>query len=167
MLLKFGWLFIGFGAFALLPAAAVQAAPGRVLFAGGKWAGIDFGARCEARSGALWARTGTRPFAGFAFGGGATGRFYVHLARPARAGASVIATIESQPFLLAGRGQWAWGRGGDQQRALLNAVRYGQSMRVEARDSTGRRIVDRYSLAGAATAIDAAAAACAGKSAPR
>jgi hypothetical protein len=37
-------------------------------------------------------------------------------------------------------------------------------MRVESRDENGARIVDRYSLASAATAIDAAAAACAGKS---
>jgi hypothetical protein len=36
-------------------------------------------------------------------------------------------------------------------------------MRVEARDGAGRRFADTYGLAGAATAIDAAAARCAGK----
>jgi hypothetical protein len=44
---------------------------------------------------------------------------------------------------------------------LIEAARYGESMRVEARDRGGRRIVDRYLLAGAATAIDSAAAECA------
>jgi hypothetical protein len=36
-------------------------------------------------------------------------------------------------------------------------------MSIESRDAGGRRVVDPYSLDGAATAIDAAAAACAGK----
>jgi hypothetical protein len=36
-------------------------------------------------------------------------------------------------------------------------------MRIEARDRAGRRFADRYLLAGAPTAIDPAAAACAGK----
>jgi hypothetical protein len=36
-------------------------------------------------------------------------------------------------------------------------------MTVESRDGAGRRFVDPYALDGAATAIDAAAAACAGK----
>jgi len=164
-LLKFGWLAVRFGAsFAL--ASAAQAQPARILFAGGGWAAIDFGARCEARSKALWAREGTRPYAGFAFdpGGRLQGRFYVHLSRPARQGSSVIATIGSQPFLLDGKGHWAWSRGRDQQRLVLQAARYGTGMRVESRDTRGRRIVDRYSLAGAATAVDSAAAACAGKS---
>jgi hypothetical protein len=75
----------------------------------------------------------------------------------------VVATIGDQPFLLANRGDWAWSRDPAQQQAMLNAARYGQGMRVDSRDTRGRRMVDRYDLAGAATAIDAAAAACAGK----
>lgn len=149
----------------LMVATSADAAPGaNVLFAGGQWAAIDFGGRCEARSEGLWAKKDTRPFAGFAFGGdGRLGQFYVHLSRPARPGATVIATIGSEPFLLIGRDDWAWSRSGEQQQAMLNAARYGDSMRVDSRDQSGARIVDRYSLASAATAIDAAAAACAGK----
>ena len=144
-------------------ASGVQAA--RIAFAGGGWAAIDFGAQCEARTKGLWAKTDTKPYAGFAFepGRARQGQFYVHLSRPARDGASAIATIGSQPFLLAGRGQWGWSRNAEQQRAILNAARYGQALRVESRDQRGRRIVDHYALAGAASAIDAAAAACAGK----
>lgn len=149
-------------------AAAPAAQAQRVLFAGGEWAAIDFGARCEARSRALWAKAQTKPFAGFAFdrAGLRQGQFYVHLSRPARAGATVIATIGSQPFLLAGKDAWAWSRTAQQRQAMLEAARYGRAMRIESRDRQGRRIVDRYALAGAATAIDAAAAACskAGKS---
>lgn len=170
---KFGWLPLHFGwaklrpmrllipAVALVTMAPAQAA--QVLFAGGNWAAIDFGRRCEARSRALWARAEAEPLAGFAFdrGGGSQGMFYVHLSRPARAGATVIATIGSEPFLLVGKDAWAWSRTEQQQRAMLEAARYAGGMRVESRDRRGRRIVDRYLLAGAATAIDAAAAACA------
>jgi hypothetical protein len=108
---------------------------------------------------------GTEPYAGFAFdrSGRPHGQFYVHLGRAARTGASVIAAIGDQPFLLSGKGDWAWSANAAQQQAILNAARYGQQMRIDSRDSSGRRIVDRYDLSGAATAIDAAAAACAGK----
>lgn len=147
----------------LVAADATASAPARIVFAGGNWAAIDFGRRCEARSRALGATAKAEPLAGFAFerGGGRQGQFYVRLSRPARPGASVIATIGSEPFLLVGKGAWAWSRTGQQQRAMLDAARYSGGMRVESRDQRGRRIVDRYLLAGAATAIDAAAAACA------
>lgn len=137
-----------------------------ILFAGGRWAAIDFGSRCEARSAALWPRRGASPVIGFAFDpeGRLQGRFYVHLSRPARDGAAVIATIGAEPFLLAGKGEWAWSRGVAQQRAMIEAARSARSMRVESRAGGGGRIVDRYLLAGAPTAIDSAAAACAGKS---
>jgi hypothetical protein len=152
-----------FAAAIVASAASAEAAAERILFAGGQWAAIDFGPRCEARGAAIWPKRGTTPFAGFAFdrGGLRQGRFYVRLSRAARPGASVIATIASRPFLLVGKGEWAWSRDPAQQRAMLDAARYGESMRVEARDPGGRRIVDRYLLAGAATAIDAAAADCA------
>ncbi len=150
-----------------LLAGASSANASRVLFAGGNWAAIDFGSRCEARSRPLWFKPGTKPFAGFAFdrSGGLHGRFYVHLGRSARSGATVVAIIGNQPFLLAGNGQWAWSRDPAQQKAMLGAARYGQGMRIDSRDDHGRRMIDRYDLSGAATAIDSAAAACAGKSA--
>jgi hypothetical protein len=100
--------------------AAVPAAA-QILFAGGNWAAIDFGSRCEARSRALWAREKAEPFAGFSFGRGGVrqGQFYVHLSRPVRAGATVIMTIGSDPFLLVGKGHWAWSRNAQQHRAIL------------------------------------------------
>jgi hypothetical protein len=150
---------------ALLLASPAIAGSARISFAGGNWAAIDFGNRCEARSKALWAKSGTEPYVGFAFdrSGARHGQFYVRLGRPARAGAAVMATIGSAPFLLGSNGQWAWSRNGDQQAAIINAVRYGTGMRIEYRESAGRRSVERYGLRGAATAIDSAAATCAGK----
>ena len=75
-------------------------------------------------------------------------------------------TVGDRPFLLAGRGAWAWGRSPAQDAAILAAVRDARSMRVQSRDASGRRFTDRYLLDGAPTAIDAAAAACAGKIQP-
>ncbi len=165
---KFGWLSPRYGlsgALLALAAAAAAAPSQKIAFAGGHWAALEFGGRCEARSRPLWFMQGTEPYAGFAFdrSGRPHGQFYVHLGRAARAGASVIAAIGDQPFLLSGKGDWAWSANAAQQQAILNAARYGQQMRIDSRDSSGRRIVDRYDLSGAATAIDAAAAACAGK----
>lgn len=143
------------------PVSAADAA--RIIHAGGSWAAIDFGSRCEARARALWSSANSKAVTGFAFdrAGPRQGQFYARLSRPARAGASVVATIGSEPFLLIGRGEWAWSRNMRQQHAMLDAARAGRSMRIESRDRSGRRIVDRYALAGAPTAIDSAAASCA------
>ena len=143
---------------------AAPAPAAEVLFAKGSWASIDYGKACEAAARPLppsanrekAARAGFR----IAKGGAA---FYARLSRPARAGSAVMLTIGDRPFLLAGRGEWAWSRGPAQDAAIITAVRAATSMRVEARDGSGRRFSDRYLLAGAPTAIDAAAAGCAGK----
>jgi hypothetical protein len=71
--------------------------------------------------------------------------------------------LGGQPFLLVTRGDWAWSRGAQQEQAIIAATRNAPAMRVEARDGAGRRFVDTYALDGAPTAIDAAAARCAGK----
>lgn len=71
--------------------------------------------------------------------------------------------IDNQPFLLVSRGNEAWSDGPRQEQAIIAALRGASAMSVESRDGAGRRFIDPYSLEGAATAIDAAAAACAGK----
>ena len=71
--------------------------------------------------------------------------------------------IDNQPFLLVSRGNAAWSDGPRQEQAIIAALRNATSMSVESRDGAGQRFVDPYSLDDAATAIDAAAAACAGK----
>jgi hypothetical protein len=80
-----------------------------------------------------------------------------------RLGAAVMLHVDNQPFLLVSRGNEAWSDGPLQEQAIINALRRAGGMSVETRDGAGRRFIDPYSLDGAATAIDSAAAACAGK----
>jgi len=75
----------------------------------------------------------------------------------------VMLRIDNRPFLLVSQGIEAWSDGPIQEQAIIAALRAATGMSVESRDTSGGRFVDPYSLDGAATAIDAAAAACAGK----
>jgi hypothetical protein len=147
--------------------ASVPARPAQLLFARGDWAALRFDSRCEARSRALSSSGQAKPrgYLGFAFdsAGGIHGQFYVHLSRSARPGSAVIATVHGQPFLLVARSEWAWARSPEQSLSIIAAARLASGIRVTARDGGGRGFTDRYGLAGAPTAIDAAAAACAGK----
>src|SRR3954469_8221696 len=153
--------------FALLGTAFSARAASPILFAGGGWAAIDRGASCEAlaRSLLVAPRGRTQATAGFAFTPDHRrwGEFHAHLSRSPRAGSSVMLDVGGQPFLLVTRGDWAWSRGSAQEQAIIAAARNAPAMRIEARDGAGRRFADTYALAGAPTAIDAAAAACAGK----
>lgn len=153
---------------ALLSSASAGAAG--VLIATGQWAALDRGGQCEAATRALRiaARDKTQAVAGFAFDptGPRNGQFFARLSRKPRAGSSIMLTVGDRPFMLVSRGDWAWSRGPLQEAAIIDAVRAAGGMRIEGRDEAGRRFVDRYLLDGASTAIDAAAAACAGKSTP-
>ena len=150
----------------LLPAPA-QAQRAQILFAQGHWAALKFGDRCEAAARPLLPAARRQPAAraGFSFaaGGSRRGEFHVRLSRVPRPGSSVMMTIGERPFMLVARGDQAWSRGPLQEAAIIEAARASTSLRIEARDRSGRRFADRYLLAGAPTAIDAAAAACAGK----
>jgi hypothetical protein len=152
---------------ALLFAAAPADARGAVVHAGGAWAAIDRGGVCEAQSRSVRvAQKGkVQAVAGFAFTADRKrwGEFHARLSRVPRPGSSVMLTVGDQPFLLVARGDWAWSRGPLQEQAIIAAVRASGGMRIEARDMGGRRFSDPYSLDGAPTAIDAAAARCAGK----
>ena len=148
-------------------AASTAAAAAERLFAGGTWAAIRFGSRCDAVARPLPPASNRekQARAGFAFEPRARrhGEFYARLSRAPRPGSSIMVTIGSQPFLLVGRGPWAWTRGAAQDAAIIAAARRASSMRIEGRDVSGRRFTDRYLLDQAPTAIDAAAAGCAGK----
>ena len=130
----------------------------------GDWAAFDRRASCEAVSRSLLVPSKGEPqphiTIGFDRGGWRRGELSVAFRRVTRPGSSVVLTIDDQPFLLAVRGAGAWSRGPAQEGAIIAAIRRAGGMRVEARDLAGRRMVDRYSLNGAPTAIDAAAAAC-------
>lgn len=156
---------------ALLACAAVvassAAARGVILYAGGGWAAIDRGSTCEALSRSLRvaAKGKVQAISGFTFSADRKhwGEFHARLRRMPRAGAAVMLRIDSQPFLLVSRANDAWSAGPMQEQAIIAALRNASGMSVESRDSSGGRFVDPYSIDGAATAIDSAAAACAGK----
>jgi hypothetical protein len=153
---------------ALLLLSAAPASAQQVLFAGGHWAAIDRGLTCEAGSRALRIATEgkVQARAGFAFdsAGPRSGQFFALLSRAPRAGSTVVLTVGDQPFLLAVGGQWAWSTGPAQEQAIIAAARSAGGLTLRARDQGGSSFTDRYVLDGAATAIDAAAARCAGKS---
>ena len=153
--------------FCLMPSLA--AASGSVIRAEKSWAAIDRGAACEAQTRAIrLAEKGkVQGIAGFAFTPDRRrwGEFHARLSRLPRPGSSVMLTVGTRQFLLVSRGGWAWSRGPLQEQAIIEAARGASGMRVEGRDASGRRFADRYLLAGAPTAIDAAAARCAGKNA--
>jgi len=152
---------------ALLGIAAPALAAGSVIYAGTNWAAVDRGPVCEAlsRSLRIAAKDKVQATAGFAFTADRRrwGEFHARLSRVTRAGSSVMMSIGDQQFLLVSRGDQAWSSGPLQEQAIIAAARSSTGMRVEGRDGAGRRFVDPYGLAGAPTAIDAAAARCAGK----
>lgn len=151
---------------ALVVAAVPAGAAQRVLLARGQWAALqsDNGRHCRAVARSLRdaPKGAEQAHAAFAFdnGRGRRGELHVRLSRAARQGSSVMLSIGGQPFQLVGRGRDAWSKGAAQEAAIIAAARVVAGMRVEARDPAGRRFVDRYLLAGAPSAIDAAAAAC-------
>ena len=155
----------------LLVAAALAAPGGTTVFAGPAWAAIDRGGSCEAlaRSARIAAKEKVQAVAGFTFSADRRrwGEFHARLSRVPRPGSSVLLDMGGQPFLLVSRGDQAWSNGPLQEQAIITALRTASGMRIEARDLAGRRFADPYALDGAPTAIDAAAAACAGKMPPR
>ena len=150
---------------ALVLIVAGPASAAQLLFAGGQWVALDRGETCEAasRSVRIAQKGKVQARAGFAFDGSRHGQFFAQLSRVPRAGSTVILTVGEQPFLLVSRGDWVWSRDAGQEAAIVAAVRAGSGMRIQARDQAGGRFTDRYLLDGAPTAIDAAAARCAGK----
>lgn len=150
--------------------AGPAGARGSVIYAGGSWAAIDRGNVCEAqsRSQRIAPKGKVQAVAGFSFTADRRrwGEFHARLSRLPRPGSSVLLTVGDVPFLLVARDDWAWSRGPAQEQAIIAAARSADSMRIEGRDLGGGRFVDPYALAGAPTAIDAAAARCAGKMQP-
>jgi hypothetical protein len=149
--------------------AGAADARGSVIHASGAWAALDRGDLCEAqsRSVRIAERGKVQAVAGFSFTPDHRrwGEFHARLSHVPRPGSSVLLTVGDQPFMLVVRGDWGWSRGPAQEEAIIAAARAASGMRVEGRGLNGARFVDPYELGGAPTAIDAAAARCAGKAA--
>jgi hypothetical protein len=149
----------------MIIALMMLAAPA-IVAADGQWAAFRQGSTCEAASRSLGEAYKDRPPAraslSFDAGGPRHGQFAARLSRLPRPGATVMLYVGDQPFLLMSQNDMAWSRGPKQEQAIIAAMRTNGGLRVEARSPGGGRIVDRYALAGAPLAIDAAAACAAG-----
>jgi hypothetical protein len=104
-----------------------------------------------------------KPFASVSWWPTRRVRSQVHfrLSREKRQGSAVLLKIDGRTFQLRGGRMDAWAPDARADAAIVAAMRGGVEMRVETRAPNGTRIRDVYQLRGAATAIDAAAVACA------
>ena len=154
--------------FLLLSAAAVavpaQAAPEAIgIF--GQWGAFRDASRCYAIAEPPESRRrdGGRAFAAVGDWPGRNVRGQVHFrfARPKRPGSAVLLRIDDRTFQLIGGGADGWAPDAAADAAIVTAMRTGVAMSVETRSQGGGLMRDDYALRGAATAIDAAAIACA------
>jgi hypothetical protein len=152
----------------LLLAGAAPAAAQQALGVFGLWGAFRAAERCyaiaepdqEARAGegrafasiGFWPRRGLR------------GQAYFRLRQPKRPGSAVLLRIDGRIFQLRGGGADAWAADRTADGEIVTAMRTGIEMSVETRSAAGALIRDSYRLRGAATAIDAAAIACARRS---
>jgi len=112
-------------------------------------------AQNEARDHSPFASVGTWPRRGV------RGQVHLRLSRTPAPTAAISLSVGGQRFALSGGGGNAWAQDRRMDAAIVAAMRSASSMSVTARDRAGRRFTDRYSLAGAATALDAATVGCA------
>lgn len=92
---------------------------------------------------------------------GVRGQAYFRLRQAKRPGSAVLLRIDERTFQLRGGGAEAWAADAAADAEIVSAMRTGIEMNVETRSAGGALIRDVYRLRGAATAIDAAAIACA------
>ena len=89
-------------------------------------------------------------------GKGVRGAVHIVLSREVAATGKVRLAVGEKRFELVAKGRNAWAADARQDAAIVAAMRAGTRMSV-----SGAGFADRYSLAGAATAIDAATVGCA------
>ena len=89
------------------------------------------------------------------------GQVHFRLSRQLAAGSAITLAIGGKSFRLSGGGGDAWAEDRTMDAAIIAAMRSATRMTIRATDTRGRRFANTYSLAGAATAMDAATLACA------
>ena len=106
---------------------------------------------------------GWKPFASIGYWPeqGVSGQLHIRLSRQKREGSAVLLTIDERTWQLVGGGNNAWAPDRRADAEIVAAMRTGLGMIVETRSDRGARVRDYYRLRGAASAIDAAAVACA------
>lgn len=88
------------------------------------------------------------------------GQVHFRLSRQLSQRAAITLSIGGKSFRLTGGGGDAWAEDRTMDAAILAAMRSASRMTIRATDNLGRRFSNTYSLAGAATAMDAATLAC-------
>lgn len=88
-------------------------------------------------------------------------QFHLRLSREMASGSQIVLRIGGERFELTGGGGDAWAVDRKMNAAIIAAMRSASRMTVYARDKSGRRFSNRWQLAGAASAMDAASIGCA------
>ena len=124
--------------------------------------------RCYAISAA---QRGSRPSSASAFPAyadvatwprrGVRGQVHFRLSRELAENPRLSLALGGERFALTGGGVDAWAPDRRGDAAIVAAMRSAGQMSLSATDRSGRRFTDRYSLAGVATALDAATVGCA------
>jgi hypothetical protein len=145
--------------------AAPAIAQPRPLGIFGSWGAFRDDRRCYAITQPFDAPApeGWRPFAaiGHWTDRPAGGQLHVRLSREKRPGSAVLLRIDGRSYQLGGGGRDAWAPDRRADSEIQAAMRTGIDLVVETRSTRGALVQDRYRLRGAATAMDAAAIACA------
>ncbi len=89
------------------------------------------------------------------------GQVHFRVSRKLQPNAAISLSIGGQKIPLVGGGGDAWAADKRGDAAIMAAMRTAKTMTVNARDTNGRGFSNSYDLAGAATAMDAAAVGCA------
>jgi hypothetical protein len=149
----------------ILAAGAAPALAQQSLGVFGLWGAFRTGERCYAIA---EPEQPPRPGDGRSFASigywlqpGRRGEAYFRLRQPKREGSAVLLRIDDRIFQLRGGGTEAWAADSSADAEIVSAMRTGIEMSVETRSAGGALLRDVYALRGAATAIDAAAIACA------
>jgi len=88
---------------------------------------------------------------------------HFHLSHRLAPASLITLSLAGQHHRLIGAGLDAWAPDPRMDAAITAAMRSAETMTLSARDTTGHPFTDTYPLPGAATAMDAAALACASK----
>ncbi|MBW8755616.1 MAG: hypothetical protein JF595_16005 [Sphingomonadales bacterium] len=91
---------------------------------------------------------------------GVRGQVHFRLSRQLAPSARIVLSIGRDRFQLTGGGGDAWAIDRRMDAAIVAAMRSAPRMTVSARDTAGRGFANTWLLAGAATAMDAAAIGC-------
>jgi hypothetical protein len=143
------------------PAVAQQQALG----AFGLWGAFSEKNRCFAIAEPLQRRRNAtgRAFASIGWfpGRGIKGQVHIRFSEPKRQGSAVLLRVDERTFQLTGGSVDAWAPDVRADAEIVAAMRSGLQLVVETRNVRGGLMRDAYRLRGAATALDAAAIACA------